>query len=56
MNKFMQSGKKIYSHIVDPQKGKPIKHKIIAVTVIANDAATADALDNALMVMGVQPA
>jgi len=56
MNKFMQPGKKIYSHIVDPQKGKPIKHKIIAVTVIANDAATADALDNALMVMGVQPA
>lgn len=56
MNKFMQSGKKIYSHIVHPLKGKPIKQKIIAVTVIANDAVTADALDNALMVMGVQPA
>jgi thiamine biosynthesis lipoprotein len=56
MSKFMQSGKKIYSHIVHPLKGKPIKQKIIAVTVIANDAITADALDNALMVMGVQPA
>lgn len=56
MNKFMQSGKKVYSHIVNPLKGKPIKQKIIAVTVIANDAVTADALDNALMVMGVQSA
>jgi thiamine biosynthesis lipoprotein len=56
MNKYIQSGKKIFSHIVHPRKGKPIRHKIISVTVIAKDAITADALDNALMVMGVEKA
>jgi thiamine biosynthesis lipoprotein len=42
-----------YSHIINPKTGYPIKNKIIAVTVIAKNAITADAWDNALMVMGV---
>ena len=56
MNKYMPSEKKKYSHIVHPLKGSPIHDKIIAVTVVAGDAMTADALDNALMVMGVKKA
>jgi FAD:protein FMN transferase len=42
-----------YSHIINPKTGFPVKNKIVAVTVIAENAITADAWDNALMVMGI---
>jgi len=42
-----------YSHILNPKTGFPVKNKIVAVTVIAENAITADAWDNALMVMGI---
>ena len=42
-----------YSHIINPKTGFPVKNKIVAVTVIAENATTADAWDNALMVMGI---
>jgi len=41
-----------YSHILDPRSGRPVNSSMIAVTVFAFDAMTADALDNAFMVMG----
>ena len=41
-----------YSHILDPRSGRPVHSSMIAVTVFAFDAMTADALDNAFMVMG----
>jgi thiamine biosynthesis lipoprotein len=41
-----------FSHILDPRSGRPVNASMIAVTVFALDAMTADALDNALMVMG----
>ena len=56
MNKFIQLGNQYFSHVVNPITGYPVSNKIIAVTVIANDAITADALDNALMVMGIEKA
>jgi thiamine biosynthesis lipoprotein len=56
MNKFLQLGKEYFSHVVNPLTGHPVPHKIISVTVVANNAITADALDNALMVMGVEKA
>jgi FAD:protein FMN transferase len=56
MNKFLQLGKEYFSHVVNPLTGYPVPHKIISVTVVANDAITADALDNALMVMGMTKA
>ena len=53
MSKFKKIGSSYYSHIFNPNTGKPLQSKIISVTVIAKDAMTADALDNALMVMGI---
>lgn len=45
-------GKK-YSHIVNPLTGRPVEN-VPSVTVIANDAITADALATALSVMGAK--
>jgi FAD:protein FMN transferase len=39
-------------HIIDPLRGKPVNNGMISVTVIARDAMTADAWDNAFYVMG----
>lgn len=52
---LMQQGKRI-SHLLDPHTGFPFQNEMIAVTVIAADATTADALDNALMGMGLKKA
>ncbi|RSM28236.1 FAD:protein FMN transferase ApbE [Aeromonas salmonicida] len=41
-----------YSHIIDPETGAPVTHKLVSASVIANTALEADALDTALMVMG----
>lgn len=44
----------MYSHIIDPKNGRPVSNNILSVTVVANDAQTADAWDNALLVMGLE--
>lgn len=44
------------SHLLDPHTGYPLQNELISVTVIAPDAITADALDNALMAMGLKQA
>lgn len=41
-----------YSHTVDPTTGRPVTHDLLSATVLAEDAATADALATALMVAG----
>lgn len=51
-NAFSKKGQ-LYSHIIDPKKGRPINNNILSVTVMAKDALTADAWDNALLVMGL---
>ncbi|MDO6570042.1 FAD:protein FMN transferase [Gilvimarinus sp. 2_MG-2023] len=41
-----------YSHTIDPVTGKPINHKLVSVTVVADTAARADAWATALNVLG----
>ena len=54
--KFYESNGKKISHLIDPSTGYPIDNELISVTVFARDAITADAYDNALMVMGLKKA
>jgi thiamine biosynthesis lipoprotein len=41
-----------YSHTIDSRTGRPVTHDVAAVTVVADSAATADALATALLVLG----
>lgn len=41
-----------YSHTINPKTGYPAKHKLLSVTIVAEDCATADALATAVMAMG----
>ncbi|HUR11561.1 MAG TPA: FAD:protein FMN transferase [Flavitalea sp.] len=52
---YESAGKKI-SHLIDPVTGYPSQNDLISVTVYAKDAITADAYDNALMLMGMKQA
>lgn len=54
--KFYESEGKKIAHIIDPRTGYPSQNELISVTVYARNAITADAFDNALMVMGLQQA
>jgi thiamine biosynthesis lipoprotein len=54
--KFYESEGKKISHLIDPRTGYPAQNELISVTVYARDAITADAYDNALMVMGLKKA
>jgi thiamine biosynthesis lipoprotein len=50
-NYFEVAGKR-YSHTIDPRSGKPVTHKLVSVTVVADNCAYADALATAIDVMG----
>lgn len=54
--KFYQSASKTVNHLIDPRTGYPANTNLISVTVYAKDAITADAYDNALMLMGLTKA
>ncbi len=43
-------------HLIDPATGYPVENELLSVTVYAGDALTADAYDNALMLMGLKGA
>jgi len=45
-----------FSHIIDPDTGKPIAHKLVSVTVIHPSSMIADGLSTAMMVMGEKKA
>jgi FAD:protein FMN transferase len=52
--KFYESSGKRITHIIDPRTGSSVQNELISVTVFAKDAMSADAYDNALMVMGLK--
>lgn len=54
--KYHESKGKKYSHIINPKTGKSADNEMISATLYATDAITADAYDNALMLMGVDSA
>ncbi len=49
---YFEYGDARYSHTIDPATGYPVTHSLASVTVIAGEAALADALATALLVMG----
>jgi FAD:protein FMN transferase len=53
---YRESNGKRISHIINPKTGYPVDNELICVTVYAKDALTADAYDNALMLMGLKKA
>ena len=49
---FFSAGAKKYAHILDPKTGYPADSGIVAVTVVAEDGLTADALSTTVFVLG----
>ena len=45
---------KRYSHLIDPRVGRPVTHRVAAVTVIAERVIEADAWATALLVLGAE--
>ena len=52
---YLEAGGRRYGHILDPRTGWPAS-ELASVSVLADDAATADALATALFVMGLDKA
>jgi FAD:protein FMN transferase len=53
---FYKMDGEVYTHLIDPVTGMPIKHDLVSVTVLHPSAMTADGLATALTVMGMDKA
>jgi thiamine biosynthesis lipoprotein len=53
---YFEAAGQRFSHIIDPNTGKPINHQLVSVTVIHPSSMTADGLSTAMMVMGEEKA
>lgn len=51
---FYEKDGQVYSHTIDPRVGRPIMHKLAAVSVIHDKCVYADAYATAIMVLGPQ--
>lgn len=54
--KFYEENGVRYSHTINPKTGYPVQHSLLSASVMADDAATADAYATAFMVMGLEEA
>lgn len=52
---YVEDGRK-YAHTIDPLSGRPVSHSLLSATVVARDAATADAYATWMMVVGLEQA
>lgn len=52
---YVEDGQK-YAHTIDPTTGRPVSHNLLSATVVAKDAATADAYATWMMVAGLDRA
>jgi FAD:protein FMN transferase len=52
--KYFEKDGKRFSHAINPKTGYPVDHNLLSVTTLANNAALADALSTAFMVMGLE--
>ena len=52
--KFYEKEGRKYSHTLNPKTGYPVEHNLLSTTVVAENAALADAYATAFMVMGVE--
>ncbi|MCF7876839.1 MAG: FAD:protein FMN transferase [Candidatus Omnitrophica bacterium] len=49
---FYKKGGKVYSHLIDPAQGRPVKNKFLSITVIAEKSVEADILATAFFIRG----
>ena len=54
--KYYEAGGMKYSHTIDPRTGWPVQHNLLSATVVAPDAAAADAYATYCMVIGLDEA
>ena len=52
---YVEDGQK-YAHTIDPLTGRPVSHNLLSATIVAQDAATADAYATWMMVVGLDRA
>ena len=50
---FFEKDGRRYTHIIDPQSGRPVEHSLASVTVVAPTTLEADALSTAMLVLGL---
>ena len=53
---FVGDDGKKYSHIIDPDSGRPAESGLASVTIVGNDAALCDGLSTAMFVLGAEKA
>jgi len=53
---FFQVDGERYAHVIDPNTGAPVAHRLASVTVLADSAMVADGLATGLMVLGPEAA
>jgi thiamine biosynthesis lipoprotein len=53
---YIKNGSDNLTHIINPETGYPVQSEILSVTVLANNAISADGYDNALLSMGIKDA
>lgn len=52
---YVVDGEK-FAHTIDPRTGRPVRHSLLSATILAEDAATADAYATWMMVIGPEKA